>query len=76
MLVARSFLKETRGSVRLSRKAKVLDRYDDALEEPGYHNVAFSRHDAKLFAESDGMSRVTKNAKLPSDATASVGALF
>ncbi|KAG2026953.1 hypothetical protein GB937_000689 [Aspergillus fischeri] len=27
MLVARSFLTESRGSVRLSRKAKVLNRY-------------------------------------------------
>lgn len=76
MLVARSFLNETRGSAPLSRKAKVLNRYYDALEGSGYHNVAFSRHDAKLFAESDGRSRVTKNAKLPLDATASVGALF
>ncbi|PKX92936.1 uncharacterized protein P174DRAFT_421964 [Aspergillus novofumigatus IBT 16806] len=56
MLVARFFLKEIRGGVRLSRKAKVLNWYYDALEEPGSHNVVFSRHAAKLFAESDVLS--------------------
>ncbi|RHZ53225.1 hypothetical protein CDV55_102416 [Aspergillus turcosus] len=41
------FLRRTRGSVLLSRKAKVLNWYYDALEEAGYHDAVFSLHDAK-----------------------------
>ncbi|KAL6238903.1 hypothetical protein BDW75DRAFT_227698 [Aspergillus navahoensis] len=35
------FLSETRGSVLLSRKAKTLNTYYDALEEAGYYGVVF-----------------------------------
>ncbi|KAL4899755.1 hypothetical protein BDW74DRAFT_188919 [Aspergillus multicolor] len=35
------FLSETRGSVLLSRKAKALNKYYDALEEAGYYGVIF-----------------------------------
>lgn len=40
------FLKETRGSVLLSRKAKVLNRYYEKLEKAGYYGVVFSAEDA------------------------------
>ncbi|KAL2835756.1 major facilitator superfamily domain-containing protein [Aspergillus pseudoustus] len=35
------FLKETRGSVLLSRKAKALNKYYECLENAGYHGVVF-----------------------------------
>lgn len=35
------FFKETRGSVLLSRKAKKLNKYYDALEEAGYYGLIF-----------------------------------
>ena len=40
------FLKETRGSVLLSRKAKALNRYYEQLEESGYYGVVFSSEDS------------------------------
>ncbi|XHG00830.1 hypothetical protein AWENTII_004244 [Aspergillus wentii] len=40
------FLKETRGSVLLSQKAKALNRYYERLEEAGYHSVVFSSDDS------------------------------
>lgn len=40
------FLKETRGSVLLSQKAKALNRYYERLEEAGYHGVVFSSDDS------------------------------
>lgn len=39
-------LKETRGSVLLSRKAKKLNRYYEKLEEAGYYGVEFSASDS------------------------------
>ena len=39
------FLDETRGSVLLSRKAKVLNQYYDALEDAGYPGVVFGAED-------------------------------
>ncbi|PLB38670.1 MFS general substrate transporter [Aspergillus candidus] len=39
------FLDETRGSVLLSRKAKALNQYYDALEDAGYHGVVFGAED-------------------------------
>lgn len=41
LLILFFFLKETRGSVLLSRKAKVLNKYYDALEDAGYRGLAF-----------------------------------
>ncbi|KAL2861739.1 major facilitator superfamily domain-containing protein [Aspergillus pseudodeflectus] len=35
------FLKETRGSVLLSRKARTLNKYYEALEDAGYYGVVF-----------------------------------
>lgn len=35
------FLKETRGSILLSRKAQALNGWYDSLEEAGYHGVVF-----------------------------------
>lgn len=40
------FLKETRGSVLLSRKAKVLNKYYEKLEKAGYFGVVFSAEDS------------------------------
>ncbi|KAB8239649.1 MFS transporter [Aspergillus alliaceus] len=45
MLVLLFFLKETRGSVLLSRKAKALNKYYDTLEGAGYCGVVFSQGD-------------------------------
>ncbi|KAE8399272.1 major facilitator superfamily domain-containing protein [Aspergillus pseudonomiae] len=41
MIVLFVFLNETRGSVLLSRKAKALNKYYDALESAGYVGVVF-----------------------------------
>ena len=46
LLLLLLLLKETRGSVLLSSKAKVLNRYYDKLEEAGYYGVVFSAEDA------------------------------
>lgn len=46
LIILAVFLKETRGSVLLSRKAKVLNRYYDKLEESGYHGVVFTSDDS------------------------------
>lgn len=40
------FLKETRGSVLVSRKAKALNKYYEALENAGYYGVVFSADDS------------------------------
>ena len=45
LVVLTLFLKETRGSVLLSRKAKALNKYYDALEVAGYHGVMFNSSD-------------------------------
>jgi multidrug resistance protein len=49
------FLSETRGSVLLSRKAKTLNKYYDALEEAGYYGVVF---DANETAEKAQVQRI------------------
>lgn len=41
-----AFLKETRGSVLLSGKAKALNKYYDKLEEAGYYGVVFTAEDS------------------------------
>ncbi|PLB54619.1 MFS general substrate transporter [Aspergillus steynii IBT 23096] len=46
LVILTLFLKETRGSVLLSRKAKVLNKYYDALENAGYHGVMFNSSDS------------------------------
>ncbi|KAK1142883.1 hypothetical protein N8T08_007317 [Aspergillus melleus] len=46
LVILTFFLKETRGSVLLSRKAKVLNQYYDALEGAGYHGVIFNSSDS------------------------------
>ncbi|KAF7597266.1 hypothetical protein BBP40_008108 [Aspergillus hancockii] len=47
LLVLIVFLKETRGSVLLSRKAKALNGYYKSLESAGYHGVVFDSDDLK-----------------------------
>lgn len=46
LVILAVFLKETRGSVLLSRKAKALNRYYEKLEESGYHGVVFTADDS------------------------------
>lgn len=46
LVILAVFLKETRGSVLLSRKAKVLNRYYEKLEDLGYYGVVFSSDDS------------------------------
>ncbi|KAI9042626.1 MFS general substrate transporter [Aspergillus affinis] len=46
LVVLTLLFKETRGSVLLSRKAKVLNQYYDALEAAGYHGVIFNSSDS------------------------------
>lgn len=41
MVILLVFLKETRGSVLLSRKAKTINRYYEKLENAGYYGVVF-----------------------------------
>lgn len=41
-----AFLKETRGSVLLSGKARVLNKYYEKLEEAGYYGVVFTAEDS------------------------------
>lgn len=41
-----AFLKETRGSVLLSGKAKALNKYYEKLEEAGYYGVVFTAEDS------------------------------
>lgn len=41
MIILLVFLKETRGSVLLSRKAKTINRYYEKLEDTGYYGVVF-----------------------------------
>lgn len=41
MVILLVFLKETRGSVLLSRKAKTINRYYEKLENTGYYGVVF-----------------------------------
>lgn len=40
------FLKETRGSVLVSRKARALNKYYESLEQAGYHGVIFRSDDS------------------------------
>ncbi|KAL4929136.1 major facilitator superfamily domain-containing protein [Aspergillus undulatus] len=54
------FLKETRGSVLLSRKAKKLNKYYDTLEEAGYYGVVF---DSGKFSEKQQVQRIRWNVK-------------
>ncbi|KAL4986130.1 major facilitator superfamily domain-containing protein [Aspergillus falconensis] len=49
------FLSETRGSVLLSRKAKTLNTYYDALEEAGYYGMIF---DANGTSEKQQVQRI------------------
>lgn len=49
------FLKETRGSVLLSRKAKTLNKYYEALERTGYYGVVF---DSNEFPEKQQVQRI------------------
>jgi MFS family permease len=55
LLILFFFLKETRGSVLLSRKAKALNKYYDALEEAGYYGVIF---DSNEFPEKQQVQRI------------------
>ncbi|KAL4953649.1 major facilitator superfamily domain-containing protein [Aspergillus filifer] len=55
LLILWFFLKETRGSVLLSRKAKKLNKYYDALEEAGYYGVVF---DSNEFPERQNIQRI------------------
>ncbi|KAI9371969.1 major facilitator superfamily domain-containing protein [Aspergillus egyptiacus] len=55
LLILFFFLKETRGSVLLSRKAKALNRYYGALEEAGYYGVVF---DSNSCAEKQRVRRI------------------
>jgi MFS family permease len=49
------FLKETRGSVLLSRKAKTLNKYYEALEDGGYYGVVF---ESSEFPEKQQVQRI------------------
>lgn len=55
LVILAVFLKETRGSVLLSRKAKVLNRYYDKMEEAGYYGVVFNSND---LSEKDTVRRI------------------
>ncbi|KAL4885554.1 major facilitator superfamily domain-containing protein [Aspergillus karnatakaensis] len=55
LLILFFFLKETRGSVLLSRKAKALNKYYDALEEAGYYGVVF---DSNELSEKQQIQRI------------------
>ncbi|KAL5342829.1 major facilitator superfamily domain-containing protein [Aspergillus crustosus] len=55
LLILFFFLKETRGSVLLSRKAKALNKYYDTLEEAGYYGVVF---DSNEFSEKQQIQRI------------------
>lgn len=58
------FLKETRGSVLLSRKAGVLNRYYERLEDSGYYGVVFGPDDA---AEKQSIRRIRWKVKSDED---------
>lgn len=45
LIILYFFLKETRGSVLLSRKAKTLNKYYEALERTGYYGVVFDSNE-------------------------------
>ncbi|KAL2814318.1 major facilitator superfamily domain-containing protein [Aspergillus granulosus] len=49
------FLKETRGSVLLSRKAKTLNKYYETLEDAGYYGVVF---ESSEFPEKQQVQRI------------------
>ncbi|KAF9888806.1 hypothetical protein FE257_008382 [Aspergillus nanangensis] len=49
------FLKETRGSVLISRKARALNKYYETLENAGYYGVVFSSDDS---AEKQEVKRI------------------
>ncbi|KAL4784804.1 major facilitator superfamily domain-containing protein [Aspergillus varians] len=58
------FLKETRGSVLLSRKAKTLNKYYDTLEEAGYFGVVF---DSNECSEKQEIQRIRWKVKSDED---------
>lgn len=55
LVILAVFLKETRGSVLLSRKAKALNKYYGKLEEAGYHGVVFNSNEP---TETDSVRRI------------------
>lgn len=57
MVILLVFLKETRGSVLLSRKAKAINRYYEKLEDAGYYGVVFG-NGVENYTEKEPVQRI------------------